>query len=390
MKIWTRLLRFIRSCDVKVLMKAYKKKVKKFIRSPGLFLTDYFNKKYPSYTNEQKVLVGDEAIVVDYELQLCALEDSLGINHDPVDVVFTWVDSADPSWRNRYNLASQAVNKPIGLYANDEARFENHNELYYSVHSVLKYLDWANHIFIVTDGQTPDWLQDINTDKITIIDHRQIIDEQYLPTFNSQVIEANLHKIPNLSENFIYFNDDVFVARPLPRTHFFSHNGNASIFFADKSLFSMQEKGVMTPTLFACMNGQKLLSRHYHANLDVPLVHTYIPLKKSYFEKAWQLYEDEIRVFLINKFRSNNDLNMATFLVPYLMYLDGKSAVRREVCYYFNIRSNNAKAQYDKLLSKKEFDEPPHSFCANDFYSETQVPNFRENLENFLKEYFIV
>lgn len=364
------------------------KKVKKFINNPGIFLKDYFNKKYPNYTNEQKVLLVDEAIIVDYELQLSTLEEKLGENGLPIDVVFTWVDNTDKAWYERYQLASQELQQSIGLYANDKARFESHNELYYAVQSVLRYLSWVNHIFIVTDKQVPDWLVELNSYKITIIDHSQIIDEQYLPTFNSQVIEANLHKIPNLSENFIYFNDDVFVARPLSKTHFFSNNGNASIFLADKSLHKMQEKGIMTPTLFACMNGQRLLSRYYSANLDLPLVHTYIPLKKSYFEKAWQLYSKEIANFLPNKFRSNNDLNLATFLVPYLMYLDGKSAVRREICYYFNIRTNNAKAQYDKLLQKQAVDESPHSFCANDFHSQVEAINFRENLENFLKLYF--
>lgn len=370
-------------------MKKYKKKIKKLVKNPGIFFRDFFNKKYPDYSNEQKVRINDEAIIVEYELQLCALEDKLNIGNQLIDVVFTWVDNTDESWRHRHNLVGQEFDKPIGLYANDEARFESHNELYYAVHSVLKYLNWVNNIYIVTDQQTPKWFKNLNNDKIKIIDHAQIIDRQYLPTFNSQVIEANLHKIPNLSENFIYFNDDVFVARHLPRTHFFSNNGNASIFLADKSLLAMRDKGVKTPTLFACNNGQRLLGRYYHdVNLDMPLVHTYIPLKKSYFEKVWRLYEDSIREFLPNKFRGDNDLNLATFLVPYLMYLDGKSAVRREVCYYFNIRSNNAKVQYDRLLHKKQLGESPHSFCANDFNSQKQVSNYRENLESFLKAYF--
>ena len=71
--------------------------------------------------------------------------------------------------------------------------------------------------------------------KIKLINHSQIIDAKYLPTFNSHVIEANLYKIPDLSEHFIYFNDDVFVARPLMPNHFFENNGLASLFVANKS-----------------------------------------------------------------------------------------------------------------------------------------------------------
>ena len=72
--------------------------------------------------------------------------------------------------------------------------------------------------------------------KVQHIDHSEIISSKYLPTFNSHVIEAHLHNIPNLAENFIYFNDDVFVARELPPGHFFKGNGLASIFISRKSL----------------------------------------------------------------------------------------------------------------------------------------------------------
>lgn len=364
------------------------KKTKKLVRTPGLFFRDYLNKKYATFTNEQKVLENDEVAIVEHELKRCLLESKLVSVNQPVDVVFTWVDDTDSDWQRRYEVASTACKSDIGLYARDNARFENHNELYYSVHSVLKNLDWVNKIFIVTDNQTPKWFKDINDDRLVIIDHKQIIDEQYLPTFNSHVIEAYLHKIPNLSENFIYFNDDVFVARPLPREHFFTTNGNASIFLANKSIAHMKEKGIMTPTLFACLNCQNLLKTHYQADIDIPLVHTYIPLKKSYYEKAWQLYEKQITSFLTNKFRSNNDLNLASFFVPYLMYLEGSAVTRMEICYYFNIRTANATAQYNKLLAKKMQYEAPHSICANDFNSQKQVANYRENLEVFLKTYF--
>lgn len=364
------------------------KKTKKLFNNPGLFFRDYLNKKYASFTNEQKILEADEIAIVRHELTRCHLESKLNGANEPVDVVFTWVNNADSNWQNRYNTANAQLGDNVGLYATDNARFESHNELYYSVYSVLNYLDWVNKIFIVTDNQIPDWLLGIKSEKLVIIDHKQIIDERYLPTFNSHVIEAHLHKIPNLSENFIYFNDDVFVARPLPKEHFFATNGNVSIFLAKKSFTKMRKKGVMTPTLFACFNCQELLKERYQVEVDMPLVHTYIPLKKSYYEQAWQLYEKKILAFLPNKFRSNNDLNLASFLVPYLMFLEGCAVTRAEVCYYFNIRTANATVQYNKLLAKKMQDEAPHSICANDFNSQKQIANYRENLEVFLKSYF--
>lgn len=364
------------------------RKLKKLIKSPNLFFRDYLNKKYPVFNNEQRISQDDEDVVVKYEIQQSLLESKIINKNMPIDVVFTWVDNTDTCWRERYRMAVEAQLDSIGLYADDDARFENHNELYYSVHSVLKYLEWVNHIFVVTDKQVPTWLASLKSNKITIINHHQIIDEKYLPTFNSHVIEAHLHKIPNLSENFIYFNDDVFVARPLSKEHFFAANGNASIFLADKSLNAMQQKGVVTPTLFACNNSRKLLNGYYGANIDATLVHTYFPLKKSYFEQAWRQFDKEVTAFLPNRFRSNNDLNLATFLVPYLMYLEGSSVAKVDVCYYFNIRTNNASVQYRKLLEGKAQGRSPHSFCANDFNSLESVPNYRQNLERMLKSYY--
>lgn len=366
-----------------------RKKVKKLIKSPGIFFRDYFNKRYPVINNEQNISEVDEHILIDGDIQMSLLESTIQAQLTPVDVVFTWVNDRDEKWREKYQEALSQINSPIGLYANDQARFANHDELYYSVHSVLKFLPWVRKVFIVTDEQVPTWYQDNEQyQKLEFISHHQIIDKKYLPTFNSHVIEANLFKIPDLSENFIYFNDDVFVARSLNREHFFASNDIASIFVAEKSLSSMRERGIGTPTLFAASNSGRLLQEKYGISIDMPLVHTYIPLKKSMFELAWQLFPEHIEDFLPNKFRSNNDLNLATFLVPWLMYINGKSVFTREICYYFNIRTNNALVQYTKLLNKKYHGQQPHSFCANDFNSQKNIPDYQQHLENMLQEYY--
>lgn len=363
------------------------RKFKKFIKQPGIFFRDYFNKKYPVVNNEQLLIEHHESLLIENDLKLTSLEANIKKSSRPIDVVFTWVDNKDPAWQQKY----QAVNHTHpqqGLYSNDAARFTDHNELYYSVHSVQKFMPWVRNIYIVTDAQTPPWLQAHKHRNIHIIDHTQIIEPQYLPTFNSHVIEAHLHKIPGLSENFIYFNDDVFVARALKAEHFFRANGISSIFIAAKQLSIMKKKGMITPTLSASLNSINLLQRDHDTFIDMPLVHTYVPLKKSMYEAAWQKYEHEIRAFLPNRLRTNDDLNMATFLVPWLAYLDGKSVFTREICYYFNIRSAHAPIQYAKLLKKNHCGQQPHSFCANDFNSIKNIPNYQEKLVSMLKNYY--
>lgn len=138
-----------------------------------------------------------------------------------IDVVYLWCDGSDPlfSDRKKARLIEQ------GLTWNENnlgsIRYFDNSELKYSLRSVSRYLPWINHIFIVTDGQRPVWLRD--NPKLTIVDHREIIPAELLPTFNSVTIEMYLHKIPNLSEKFLFFNDDMFINAPLNPDFFFQN-----------------------------------------------------------------------------------------------------------------------------------------------------------------------
>lgn len=365
------------------------RKIRKFIKSPGLFFRDYFNKKYPVINTEQRLNEEDEYAIIKNQTNLQVLESSVKFSREvPVDAVFTWVNDQDPAWQAKFAHFSKRSTQDVALFGKDKARFSNHNELFYSLHSVRTYLPWIRKIFIVTDNQVPQWFTP--SDNIVIVDHKAIIDSEYLPTFNSHVIEANLHKIPDLSENFIYFNDDVFVARPLLKEHFFRNNGIASIFISNKSLNAMLKKGVITPTLSASLNARALLRIHYGSEIDIPLVHTYVPLKKSAYLKAWDTFFEEIHAFLPNRFRGKEDMNLATFLVPWIMYLEGKSVSSREICYYFNIRSPNALTHYKKLLTQNTNGTQPHSFCANDFNSEKSIPDYHHKLEKMLSDYYSI
>ncbi|MFC0820945.1 stealth family protein [Moraxella marmotae] len=363
------------------------RKTKKLIKTPGLFFRDYFNQRYPLMHTELRMSE-------DKEVAILLGEQSSRVfsrNDSPVDVVYTWVDNSDPAWQDKYQFhkamyESQGID--LGSFATDNARFENHHELYYSIKSVQKNMPWIRHIYVVTDGQTPAWINEFNN--ITMVFHHQIIDAQYLPTFNSHVIEAFLHKIPNLSENFLYFNDDVFVAKPLQKSHFFAANDIASLFVSAKKLADMQNKGLKTSTLSACIRVKSLLERHFSVSIDHALVHTYYPLKKSAYEQAWKIFGEQILTFLPNKFRTNHDLNMATFLVPWLMYCQKQSVEGIDVCYYFNIRSRTALTCYAKLLGQQDENLLPHSFCANDFHAKNskQIADYKEQLVNFLQKYY--
>lgn len=358
------------------------RKLKKFFKSPGVFIRDHLNKRYPVIRNEISCAENEEYILMRHDL---AMESQIAIDF-PIDVVFTWVDDSDPAWQARYQHHKKLVNEDnIGRHATDLARFSNHDELRYSLGSVLKFLPWVRRIYIVTDKQCPKWL--MPTDRIKIIDHSEIIEPQYLPTFNSHVIEAHLHKIPDLAEHFIYFNDDVFVARLLPAGHFFRSNGIASLFMSKKSLAIMQGKGVDTPTLSASLKSAAILNHDFSFPIEHPLVHTYVPLRKSMFEECWRLYRSELKTFLPNKFRKNNDLNLATFFVPWFSYIRGVAVPSRDICYYFNVRSPAAATHFRALEIAKWQGTLPHSFCANDFNSKDKSIN-SEKIKSSLQKFF--
>lgn len=360
------------------------RKLKKFFKNPGIFIRDHLNKKYPIVRNEIACSENEEDILLRHDL---AMESQISIDF-PIDVVFTWVDDADPEWQERYQLHKQMASEGnIGRNATDPARFSNHNELKYSLGSVLKFLPWVRRVYIVTDKQCPKWLTP--NDRVRIVDHTDIIESRYLPTFNSHVIEAHLHKIPDLAEHFIYFNDDVFVARPLPAGHFFRSNGIASLFMSKKSLLAMQAKGADTPTLSASLKSVSLLNKDFGFSIDHPLVHTYVPLRKSMFEEAWRFYRFELKSFLSNKFRTNADLNMATFFVPWLSYIRGSAVPSRDICYYFNARSPAAASYFKALEIAKKKGTLPHSFCANDFSSKnSRNVVMNKDIESKLFDYF--
>jgi hypothetical protein len=103
-------------------------------------------------------------------------------------------------------------------------------EIAFSVQSVVKYLPWVRTIFIVTDGQVPPVSRHlIESGRVKVVDHEAFIPAEYLPTFNNRVIESCLHRIPGLSDIFLYNNDDYMHFSPVPRSAFYDIGANGRI-----------------------------------------------------------------------------------------------------------------------------------------------------------------
>tara|TARA_B100001079_G_C16345509_1_gene485649 strand:- start:216 stop:1157 length:942 start_codon:yes stop_codon:yes gene_type:complete len=128
-----------------------------------------------------------------------------------IDAVITWVDGSEPSYQRKLKeyLSDDKTLKRQYLQA---------NEINLCIASIVKYAPFIRKIFIVTDKQSPniDKIKHIvSTEKIEIVDHEEIFrnNKEFLPTFNIRSIDALLFKIKDLSEKFIYFNDDMFLVK---------------------------------------------------------------------------------------------------------------------------------------------------------------------------------
>lgn len=121
----------------------------------------------------------------------------------PVDLVYTWVDGSDSDYRALYHHHART---PADL--NPERYRDVYDLLKYSLRSVARHAPWIRHVYVVTmRPQCPAWL-DTTRPGITLVHHDQIIDPAWLPTFNYNAIESHLHRIPGLSDRFLYMNDD--------------------------------------------------------------------------------------------------------------------------------------------------------------------------------------
>jgi len=139
---------------------------------------------------------------------------------EPIDIIIPWVNPADETWKKEFEHY-----KKIETGNTDPCRFRDWGFIKYVFRSIEQNCPWVRYVFLVlaSETQIPDWLN-VNHPKLKIVYHRDYIPAEFLPTFNSNIIELFYSRIPELSENFILCNDDVFFCQPKPPEFFFKNN----------------------------------------------------------------------------------------------------------------------------------------------------------------------
>jgi len=240
---------------------------------------------------------------------------------DKIDLVYTWVNDKDPVWRekkNKYDSEASVCDKD----ANSSYRYFNNDELKYSLRSVQKNVPWVNKIFIITDNQKPDWLN-LNNEKIRIVDHKDILPEEILPTYNACTIENAIPNIKELSEYFIYANDDMFFWNPVGPEFFFE--GDKPVCRVDKRLYPGKKyKHLYGSMIFMAYS---LVKEKFGANFPYFPHHNADSYKKSLFLECLDEFKKESETTMKNRFREIN--NLERMIVTYYSLYKNEAVLRK-------------------------------------------------------------
>lgn len=256
------------------------------------------------------------------------------LNKNPIDFVILWVDGADPEWRAE--KAKYQTNK--GSDDNRDFRFRDWDNLQYVFRGIENFTPWVRKIHFVTWGHLPKWL-DTKNPKLHIVNHKDFMDSKYLPSFNSEAIESCLHKIPGLSDNFVYFNDDMFILKKMDESDFFQNDKPCDSAILNVHCCELEDGGTLCNFLnigiinkyFSMKdvlkkNWMKWFNLKYGVNvlrtiylLPCPrfpgLLMEHLPqsFNKSTFEKVWEKENVVIDNTCSHKFRCLDDTNQWLF-----------------------------------------------------------------------------
>ncbi|MFF3634921.1 stealth family protein [Streptomyces sp. NPDC002250] len=300
----------------------------------------------------------------------------------PVDAVYTWVDGNDPAWKQR---KAQAKGEVYHAESASDARFISRDELRYSVRSLYLFAPWIRNIYIVTDDQVPEWLRE-DVPGLRIATHREIFsDRAVLPVFNSHAIESQLHHIEGLAEHFLYFNDDMFMGRPVAPHSFFTPSGTARYFPSRNRIPQGPVTETDTPVDAACKNNRALLLERFGRVITQPMEHIPYALRRSAMEEAERDFPEAWARTAASRFRAMTDLSPTSSFALYYAALTGRAQPASMPFTYLQLAVPDLADRLQRLLDGRDQD----SFCLNDAFSTPEdIEAQQELLDGFLNSYF--
>lgn len=300
-----------------------------------------------------------------------------------IDIVFSWVDGTDPEFCER--RAGHLVNAVVGEGDDADARIRQIDELRYALRSVDMFAPWIRRIFIATDSATPSWLAD--HPKVTVVRAEEhFSDGAGLPTFNSHAVESQLQHIPGLSEHFLYSNDDMFFARQVRPSMFFSPGGVSKFFEAGTRIGPGSNNPARSGFENAARVNRALLADRFGQVITRHLEHVPTPLRRSVLLELEEEFADDFARTRDSRFRSATDISVTNSLYHYYALFTGR-AVQQEsaTMQYVDTTSHAGLAMLDDLPVRDDID----FFCLNDgSFPEVDEADRVRAVRQFLAEYF--
>ena len=263
-----------------------------------------------------------------------------------IDIVIPWVDSSDPVWRADKDRCAREEGR-MDLCDDTEKRYRDWDTVRFTLRSIDRYMPWVRKVFFVTYGHLPEWLNK-DAEKLVVVNHKDFIPEEYLPTFSSHAIELNMHRIKGLSEQFIYFNDDLMALTPLTPDQFFVDGLPRD--YAILNVINTANRGSVQDVALSDMeiindnfnsaevmkrDRSKWMSSRYGKELYRTMTlqrwpyftgflskHQCNPFLKSTFEEVWSKEFDVLDRTCRHKFRTRRDVNQ--WLMRYWQLASGK------------------------------------------------------------------
>ncbi|MBR5200891.1 MAG: hypothetical protein IKW31_03980 [Alistipes sp.] len=223
-----------------------------------------------------------------------------------MDVVITYVDGLDPLWQRDYE---EHTNIPIL-----EKRFRDWGTLRYLMRGVAVNMPFIRkvHLVVARDSQVPKW---VNRNEVNVVLHKDIIPEKFLPTFNCNPIELHLHRIKDLDEQYVYFNDDVFPLKKCEPTDFFV-DGKGQLGMSRHLLSIDMFKKI-------CRNSDVMARRALGMKPSLFFLrpqHVCTPMIKSECEALYESVKDELHASIT---MTRTAKNVSQYVFLNYMYLNG-------------------------------------------------------------------
>ena len=284
---------------------------------------------------------------------------------EPIDVVYTWVDETDETHKALLEkYAGSAMEK------NPERFRDLFDLLRYSLRSLEKFAPWINKVhFVTARPQRPDWLN-VDSARVRVHHHDEIIPEKYLPTFSSRSIESFLHLIPDLSEKFIYMNDDFLLGNSVDRADFFTEDERMKVY------------GTIAG------GALKIVKDDIFYDITSKFQHLPRLISKKIYEQMEMDWAFQLDATRSHKFRTRGDV------IPHTLYRYYALSEFRNECYApsvfeyrklydFHKIKNNLDRQLKKLTALAE--EGRKFICFNDDQRDSPNEQVIEAVQSFLE-----